>query len=215
MDTELTVSEVRYQGDDGRVLKVRFSDDSILFLDADHTTASLALDLRNSGAVLDGESYDLLLQADELFRCRRKAISLLSRAEQCRKGLEAKLIRKGWSRETVAASLDRLESAGLLDDRRFAETWVRGRLRSRPEGSSKLIGGLMAKGVNGGIAREAVQSVLEELGDAAADDILRQALEKLSRRSDMDDEKLIRSLVRRGFGVSQVRKVIALRKDEE
>ena len=149
-----------------------------------------------------------LESASESYRCRRKALDLLARSEQCRRGLAVKLSKKGFSREAVSSALDRLVSAGFLDDRRFAEAWVRSRLRSRPEGPSRLRGALMSRGIGGSVAREAVETVLEELGDDEAEEAMERAWDKLSRRSGITDEKLLAALVRRGFQVSRVRALI-------
>lgn len=205
MDGELKITDLQYLGTDAGVIKVELDNDSFLLLDVDHPAAVTAAALHRAGEILVDTTFENLRDADESYRCRRKAMDLLARSEQCRTGLAAKLVRKGWSRPAVTAALDRLEHIGLLDDRRFAESWTRSRLRSRPEGASRLIGGLMAKGVNGGIAREAVESVLEEMGDESGDDALELAWRKLSRRRNITDEKLTASLVRRGFPVSKVR----------
>ena len=215
MEAELIVKEIRYVGATGNVLQVGLSDDSQLFLDTDHPAAAIALDMRDSDDLLNGDQFDALSRADEEYRCRRKSMDLLARAEQCRRGLESKLARKGWSRPAVKVALDRMETAGFLDDRRFAETWVRLRFRTHPEGPSRLIGSLMAKGVNGGIAREAVETILEELGDEAVDQALEQAWEKLSRRSGNTEEKLTSALVRRGFPIGKVRQLIRSREVPE
>lgn len=198
------ISELKREGTDGGVLRVLLDDGSLFLLDADHPSAlHLSVDLS-----LDPEQLIILKTASELFNCYHKALSLLARAEQCRWGLTAKLSKKGYSREAVSVSLDRLVSAGLLDDRRYAEAWVRSRLRSRPEGPSRLQGALMAKGVNSAVAREAVTSIFEELDDDDADETLERAWEKLSRRSGMKEDKLISALVRRGFRISRVRNLL-------
>ena len=214
MDKELRITDLLYQGSDASVVKISLDDESILLLDAGDPAVESAAVFRNTDSPLDEEALECLRNADECYRCRRKAMDLLARSEQCRRGLEAKLVRKGWNRKAVAAALDRLEDAGLLDDRRFAESWTRSRLRSRPEGPSRLIGGLMAKGVNGGIAREAVETVLEETGDESGEDALERAWIKLSRKQGITEEKLTAALMRRGFRSSDVRRLLATHRNE-
>ncbi len=198
------ISELKREGTDGSVLRVRLEDGSLFLLDADHP-AALHL---SAGLDLDESILADLESASETYRCRRKALDLLARSEQCRRGLAVKLSKKGFSREAVSSALDRLVSAGFLDDRRFAEAWVRSRLRSRPEGPSRLRGALMSRGIGGSAAREAVETVLEELGDDEAEEAMERAWDKLSRRSGITDEKLLAALVRRGFLVSRVRALI-------
>ncbi len=198
------ITELKREGTDGSVLRVHLDDGSLFLLD-DSLSAAKKLFV---GMSLDNELLENLESASELFNCRRKALSLLDRAEQCRQGLSVKLLKKGYSRKAVSESLDKLSEAGLLDDRRFAESWVRSRLRSRPEGPSRLRGALMSKGIASAVARDAVESVLEEIGDEESEGALERAWEKLSRRSGISEDKLINALVRRGFQFGKIRTLI-------
>lgn len=198
------ITELKREGTDGSVLRVRLEDGSLFLLDAAHP---LALDLSIETDLNDSDLADLEV-ASSRFRCRRKALDLLSRSEQCRRGLTLKLLKKGFSGEVVSSALDRIESTGLLDDRRFAETWVRSRLRSHPEGPSRLRSALMAKGISASTAHAAVITVLEELGDEESDAALERAWEKASRRSGITEEKLTSALVRKGFPFSKVQSFI-------
>ena len=208
------ITSLSTEGADGSVLRVRL-DDGSLFLFDDPSAVRTAREFRDTGDPVPPDLMANFAAADEVYRCRRKAMDLLARAEQCRKGLEAKLAKKGFSREAAAAALDRLESVGFLDDRRFAEAWVRSRLRSRPEGPSRIIAGLMAKGIAPGAAREAAESVFAEAGggEAAERETLERAREKLLRRRGMDEEKLTAALLRRGFSYSAVRAASQRRED--
>jgi len=198
------VSELKREGTDGSVLRVRLDDGSLFLLDAGLPPSSLL----SVGLEVDEDLLILLASAADLFGCRRKALSLLARAEQCRRGLTVKLLKKGYSREAVVSSLDWLVSAGLLDDRRFAEAWARSRLRGQPEGPSRLRAALMAKGIASDVARGAVESVFEELGDEEADGVLERAWEKISRRPGISEDKLINALVRRGFQFNKIRALL-------
>ncbi len=199
------VTELKREGTDGSVLRVHLDDGSLFLFDSFLPVAA-RLEL---GLELDESLFSELESAAELFSCQRRALSLLARAEQCRWGLSAKLARKGFSRDAVSSSLDKLESVGLLDDYRFAETWVRYRLQSQPEGPSRLRGALMAKGVSSTVAREAVDAILEEIGDEDSDDALERAWVKLSRRPGISNEKLTAALVRKGFKFSKIRVLLS------
>ena len=203
------IENLSYEGADGSVLRIDLDDGTSLLMDCDHPASDLALSIRDSPDPVDEEDLALLSRADAEFRCRRKAMDLLARSEQCRRGLDMKLKRKGWSASAVNTALNRLENSGLLDDRRFAETWLRSRLRSRPEGASRLTAGLMARGVSGGIAKAAVENVLLEYGDEDGSDALQRAWSKLSRRSGMNREKMTAALQRRGFRPAAIRSFLA------
>jgi regulatory protein len=127
---------------------------------------------------------------------KKKALDLLSRAEQSRQGLYRKLYKKGFPKDVIDRSLDSFEEKGYLNDRRFAEAWVRSRLRKHPEGSAALIAGLRRRGIDGKTAEAAVTFLVTEEGEWQA---LKNAVEKLTRRRSLNREKLTARLLRRGF----------------
>jgi hypothetical protein len=113
----------------------------------------------------------------------RKALDLLARAEQCRKGLCSKLTRKGFSQFAVNLAVDSLENAGLLDDRRFAEAWARARLRSRPGRPIKADRCADEQRYLRQHRRRRRRNGFQESGEGAVDEVLERALTKLTRRS--------------------------------
>jgi regulatory protein len=193
------ISELKAEGTGGSVLRVRLDNGSLFLLDADLP----ALPRYHSGDLVNDEDLRLLSAASETYSCRQKALDLIGRSEQYRHGLYAKLVSRGFSREAVTAALDRLEAAGSLSDRRYAEVWVRSRLRTRPEGPVRLKAALAAKGISSSVAARAVDSVLEELDDQDSEKSLRRAWEKLSRRSGITEAKMIKALAARGFSLSK------------
>ena len=197
------ISELSTEGADGCVLRVRLSDGSLFLLD-NHVSWADRLCINLTVGEDTIPSLEALQNADEAYRCRRRALDLLARAEQCRYGLSLKLAKRGFSVSSVKNALDRLEAVGLLDDTRFAESWVRSRLRLKPEGPAKLKSSLAAKGISSARAAAAVQIVLEELGDEDSSEALERAYEKLARRPSMTSRKLTAALIRRGFSPGRV-----------
>lgn len=96
-----------------------------------------------------------------------RAVYLLARAEQYRRGLERKLLNNKLSGKSLPASavcmaLDRLETEGLLSDLRYAEAWIRQRIRRHPEGPRSLAAALAARGVARDASREALAVCFDE-----------------------------------------------------
>lgn len=191
------IDSVTYEGTGEGAVRVRLSDGSLFLLDPDAAGAATLA----PGDLLDDDQIEILAAADETRRCRTKATDLLARAEQNRRGLAEKLRKRGFSPTAVAAAIDRLIEKGWLDDRRFADSWVRSRLRTRPEGPTVLVAGLMKRGVDGRTAREAVD---QALGENGADDALDRAGEKLLRRSGITGPKLRSALARKGFRPGEI-----------
>ena len=91
-----------------------------------------------------------------------KALYYLSMREHCRKELETKLRTKGYNACEIEAALDRLEEENFLSDARYAEVFIRLRLRKNPEGKEIIIMRLIEKGVSPSLARNSVTSYFEE-----------------------------------------------------
>jgi regulatory protein len=99
--------------------------------------------------------------------------------------------------EIIEETLDRLRSAGLVDDKRFARAWVENRSEFRPRSRRALTVELRQRGLEEGAIRRAIHDVDDE--DLAYQAALRQTrkyqpLEWLDFR-----QKLAGFLARRGF----------------
>ncbi len=135
-----------------------------------------------------------LLAALEATLAESKAVSLLARAEQYRAGIERKLLARGAPRAAIAAALDRLEEAGLLSDDRYAESWIRQRIRSRSEGPRSLSAALCAKGVDRHAVKRAIVEAFEgedkkdgrlEIISRIAARLLRKGLDRADARTEL------------------------------
>lgn len=104
---------------------------------------------------------DVLTMVLEATLAEGRALALLARAEQYRSGLERKLQARDSSRFACRVSLDRLEAEGLLSDERYADSWMRQRLRSRAEGPRSLSSALASRGVDRGAVKSAMASYFE------------------------------------------------------
>ncbi len=114
-----------------------------------------ALDSADGAFDLDDEALSVAVEA---LAAETRAVALLARAEQYRAGLERKLTARGIPRATFRMALDRLESAGLLSDTRYASSWIRQRCRTHAEGPRSLNAALSARGVDRAAIRDALEA---------------------------------------------------------
>lgn len=114
------------------------------------------------GDPLPSNARHHLLDADADVKIREAALNLLSHRARTRAELRRKLTGKGFRPARVDPCLDRLADRGLLDDAAVAAAFVRDRIRHRPRGAARLTQELRARGVAGGVAREAVEGVLRD-----------------------------------------------------
>jgi len=172
------------------------------------------------GTVLDEDGSRRLLTADALWRAREAALRLLSYRPRTRTELARRLEDKGFPGDVVARCLVRLDQSGLIDDRAFAESFVRDRLASRPKGRRALMHELRSRGVDLETATAVVEEVVTGAGESEVERARRAAL-RWRRRTGEDAEGARRRLVgflgRRGFPPGVIRQVVEerIRRAEE
>ena len=190
----------------GDRLRLTFSDGSSFSLPESLLLEhGFALGALAPGAELGEEELRRLAELARAGELHERALRLLSVAAHSTRGLERKLASRGAEPALLAAELARLAGAGLLDDRAYAQAWVRQRLARHPEGSGPLLAGLQRRGVGRELAEQAVRGELTEEAERAGAAAL---VEKLRRRSDMTPERLRGTLARRGFRRSLIRELL-------
>ncbi len=157
---------------------------------------------------LDLNRWNEILAKSALIQARGQALSLLARSEHSRFLLRRKLLQRDFHPTTITTALDELESSGALSDKRYAESWVRSRLRGHPEGRSRLVGGLRSRGIDASLAEAAVAAVLEEESISMVESA-RSYVERVTRRKRIPAPRIADRLYRRGFSKVVVRQVLA------
>lgn len=156
------------------------------------------------GQEISEEAAADLLSASVAYAAECAAMMYLSRAEQCRSGLERKLAAKGAGKAAVKAALDYLENERYLDDCRFAGAWLRSRSIDHEEGRARLEAELYARGIKKADAKKALDSFFSDRDEL---EICELACRKISRLQK-DAQKVKSALVRKGFSLAQVRAVM-------
>ncbi|OJF76484.1 MAG: hypothetical protein BKP49_06520 [Treponema sp. CETP13] len=147
------------------------------------------------GEVLSEEDYQELENVGCIFSAEHDAMNFLARAEQNRFLLSQKLLKKHHSKEAIAIALDYLESKKYLDDKRYAEAWLRNRSITKAEGRTKLEAGLCSKGIDRKIAKQAIDTFFENTSE---EELFNKAVSKF-KRMGKKGTKLEESLFRAGF----------------
>jgi regulatory protein len=133
-----------------------------------------------------------------------RALRLLSVRDRSRREIERRLVMAGFPASDVEDTLRRLDSAGLVDDRRFARAVVEHQTRNRLAGRRAVMSALMAKGVDRETAEAAAGSDEDE-GQRA----LELAERRAARLSGLSPEVALRRLtdflMRRGHAPATAR----------
>jgi len=143
---------------------------------------------------------DLLAQLDREERranAHEAALRLLDARPRSEHEMRTRLALRGFDPETVAHEIERLRSAGLLDDARFARAWVEDRMRVSPRGTAMLRYELLGRGID----PEAAAAATDGIDDLVLATAL--ALQRGRRYSDRTHEEFLAKvggfLRRRGF----------------
>lgn len=137
------------------------------------------------------------------------SLRLLAITSKSRKGLAQKLEERGFSREVIEGTLDRLEKQGLLNDRSLAQSLLQSYIDYRPSGRRRIAFEMGKRGIKDATIEEALEKYTpgeekQKALELAKDKGLRwRKMERMKRR-----KKIYDFLVRRGFDFSLVREVV-------
>jgi regulatory protein len=157
------------------------------------------------GEMLDGDRVSSLLAADQASRATEAALVFLGYRPRSEKEVRDRLRRGGFEQEAIEHAIARLHEWRYLDDADFARRWVENRTTHRPRGRRLLQQELRHKGIDGEIARDAIDAAeLDETG--AAEALARRRLPSYAG----DEPAAIRRrlgayLARRGYGYDVIR----------
>lgn len=198
------VNEIRKQG---RSVEVEFDDGSILRCDRSFSLArSLAVGQTIDSAIL-GRLSEQALRHDASTSAKR----WLSARPRSRVDIARRLSRRGIPETIVEETLAELERRGHLNDRAYARLWADGRTHSRPRSSRMVRSELIAQGVDGALATEAV----EEIDDnALALSLARKRAGRFQGEYAVYQRRTSAALMRRGFSHEIVRSVVRTAWDE-
>jgi len=163
------------------------------------------------GAEIPEPVLQRLHELADIEAAHRAGLRALARRAHARFDLRRRLLQKQHPPAAIDVALDRLLSAGLLDDARFAVDYAAAKA-FRGRGPARLIRDLLAQGVERRVAEEAVRTSLAAEGIDPADAV-RALAEKRARQlaalpPAVRKRRLTAFLVRRGFQGSDIRAVI-------
>ena len=175
---------------DGSV-KAQFSDGSSLEFTTEYMTyrgmeigaegSHPVFTVPETGRDLSSVEEEAFRFAADCYRAEKAALRLIARAEQNSFGLRAKLERRGFDAAAARTVVSCLLSRNLLDDRRYAELWIRTRLGSGKVFSPRWLLACLGKK---GIDRDSSQRALKNMLDPDTESALLERFLKKNRRKN-------------------------------
>ena len=128
-------------------------------------------------------------------QARSLCLRLLTARARTRAELEGQLVKRGYPDDVSERVLNRLAHVGLVDDRDFAEQWVRSRRVNAGKGKRALAAELQTKGVDDDVISAALAGIDAGAERERAEQLVRERLRR-EKLADDDDTKVARRLRR-------------------
>ncbi|MFW5827841.1 MAG: regulatory protein RecX [Alkalispirochaeta sp.] len=179
--------------------------------DIDRTVWNTRSDLGDGDLTRFGVLQELVVASEQTFVVAIAA-EILSRREHSATELRRKLRAKGFGSVACDVAVARLEDRGFQSDARFAEMWIRTRMRGKGVSRRALLATLAEKGVEREAATAAVAAYESEhpecFESALAAHVAAFGVDPgaLDRQQQM---RYIQRLTRKGFDLSRVKKYFA------
>lgn len=179
-----------------------------IFIDSEYTFSLSGNDLIASGLhvgqKLLPDQMDELRGDSEVSRAYEQAVTYISFRQRTKQEVVRYLKQKSkYADDTIDRVIERLQGNALLDDSRFAQSWVADRSNLKPRSKRQLELELRQKGVQG----EDLEEVLGQVdNESEIESAIRIAQKKLTRYPDQ--QKLVAYLMRQGFSYDTVKQAL-------
>ncbi|MGZ2224686.1 regulatory protein RecX [Glutamicibacter nicotianae] len=155
-----------------------------------------------------GEPEEL---SDDHWREKARGVLLrqLTASDKTAKQLKDKLLENECPEDIADEVIDRYAEINLVDDERFAKSWVVARARSRGLARGAIKRELRTKGVDDELAAEALEQIDDEAEEQRARELVRAKLRPESMGADRDKalRRLVGMLGRKGYNGGMAFKV--------
>nr|WP_156291709.1 recombination regulator RecX [Oceanobacillus salinisoli] len=152
------------------------------------------------GMELNDSTIEALVEKDTIQKSYSMAINYLSYRMRTKKEMRDYLVKKEVELEHIGIILERLTKEKLINDKQFAEMFVRTRMNTSSKGPLLIKKELMEKGVSSGIASEAIELYPYEAQFEKISKFLEKKLSTSKKESFKQQlQKLQGNLLQKGF----------------
>ena len=148
------------------------------------------------GEELTDQAYAELSYADGLYRAEKKALSLLSFADNNERTLYAKLLRAGFDKDIARDVCEKMVSLGYIDERRQLERLITREAERSLCGRQKIYEKLRAKGYDSRLIREVTEGLISR-GELDFEENREKLLSSLPE--DASEEEIKKTLYKHGY----------------
>ena len=150
------------------------------------------------GDDLSETDMSAIRSADEIYRAEKKALSLLSYADNNRRTLRQKLLRAGFGAEIVNTVCEKMVDLGYIDENRQLERLILVEANTKLRGPQRIIPSLVSKGYS----LSDVKAVMHALVESGELDFKKNAKALINKKlPDADIEEKRKFLYKNGYKV--------------
>ena len=162
------------------------------------------------GMEIDENELKDMLHEEDFSEAKNYVYRILARRMYTNKEIRDKLSERGYTAEIIQDVIAAMERYGYLNDKTFAEEWIRSRMQTKPKGKIALRQELARKGIERSIIEDALSRIFgdsKELDTAL--DLARRRVKSYSKdEPETARRKLWSFLLRRGFDFETVKDVV-------
>ena len=155
------------------------------------------------GSCFTQQELSLLYQKSNTNRAVQKAYSLLSLRSHSKKELYTKLC-KNFDADCAAAACDKMEEQGFIDDFEYCKAKTEYLIMTKKCSLSETRLKLLTLGIN----KDIIKSCMDLYDNQTQADNLRMLIEKKYRSKLDEPQKVIASLMRKGFGYQEIKSAL-------
>lgn len=179
-----------------------------IFIDGKYSFSLSENELLNIGLRINQEytkeEFEKLKQTAVLDKAYMRCLDLLARRARSDWEIRDYLKRKDYDGEVSKKTIERLSTAGYIDDEKFANSWVENRRLLKATSKRKLKMELKQKRID----EQTIDKVLEQ-DETDERQVLKDLIEKKRGQTRYQDEqKLIAYLMRQGFNYQDIKDVL-------
>lgn len=161
------------------------------------------------GLQVEPKSLEEVVKADEYIKGKTAALRYIERAMKTKKQVEDMLYKKEMSEETVSRVIEFLKNYSFIDDKRYAESFIKQKLKE--SGKNKIKYDLLKKGIDEELIKELLDKVSSEDESTVALTLAEKKVRILGK-SERDKGKLLgkvtKYLLSKGYTYDLINQVV-------
>ncbi len=155
------------------------------------------------GSSFNKEELDCISKTAQTSKAVNKCFDYLSRRSHSRKELVTKLL-KYFDENTAEKAVEKMEDLGYIDDEAFANMMARHMLEMKKSSKTQTKQKLRQLGID----KDIIDGVLLQFSEDNQKDNIKVQLLKKYKNKMYDKQKVIASLLRKGFSISDIKSAI-------